>query len=73
MITSESVIKKIDRIKRLDDLVAINHYLDYLLYREQNTHTELGKSLIKGLEEILQGKTYTITSSKDILKVADGL
>lgn len=73
MITTENIMKKVKRISRLDNLVALNHYIDYLLYRELDEKTELGQTLITGLEAILNGKTYTITSSQDILKVADEL
>ena len=71
MISTESIIKKLNKIKRIDDLVAINHYLDYLIYREKDKTTELGQSLIKGLDNIVNRKTYSINSSDDILKVAD--
>ena len=73
MITTEKLMKKVNKIKRLDDLVALNHYVDYLLFREQDEKTELGQTLITGLGAILKEKTYTITSSQDILKVADEL
>lgn len=73
MISTESIIEKLYKIKRLDDLVALNHYLDYLLFRESNEKTELGQSIINGLENIIENQTYAITSSKDILKVADEL
>lgn len=73
MITTENLMKKVEKISRLDDLVALNHYIDFLLYREQDETTELGQSLIKGLEAIVNGKTYLISSSHDILKVADEL
>lgn len=73
MITTDNLIKKLKKISRLDDLVALNHYIDYLLFRELDEKTELGQSLIMGLEAILNGKTYAITSSHDILKVADEL
>lgn len=71
MITNENLIKKVNKIRRFDDLVALNHYIDFLLYREQDEKTELGQSLIKGLEAIVNGKTYSINSSQEILKVAD--
>lgn len=66
-------MKKVNKIRRLDDLVALNHYIDFLLYREQDETTELGQSLIRGLEAIVNGTTYSISSSQDILKVADEL
>ena len=71
MITTEHLMKKVNKIRRLDDLVALNHYIDFLLYREQDERTELGQSLIRGLEAIVNGTTYSISSSQDILKVAD--
>ena len=73
MITNNSVIKKINKIRQLDDLVALNHFVDYLIFREQDKKTELGQSLIKGLEDILYGKSYAIKSAQDILKIADEL
>ncbi len=69
MITTENIKNKINEIKRLDDLVALNHYLDYLIFRESDEKTELGQSIINGLEDILNGKTYKIASSQEILKV----
>ncbi len=73
MITTDIITKKIHKLKQIDDLVAINHYVDYLLYREQNDKTELGQTLINGLEEILEEKFYSISSSKDILEITDEL
>ncbi len=73
MITSDSIKTKINRFTRLDDLVALNHYIDYLLFREKEEKTELGQSIISGLNEIVSGKTYSIKSSQEMLKVADEL
>ena len=71
MITSASIQKKINKLKRLDDLVALNHFVDYLLSREREKKTELGQSIISGLKDIASGKTYSVKSSQDVLKVAD--
>jgi|GEM_PF-2645911 hypothetical protein len=73
MITTKHIIDKVNKIKRFDDLVALNHYIDYLLFRELDEKTELGQALISGLEAIVNGQTYSISSSQDILKVADEL
>ncbi len=73
MVTTKHIIEKVNKIKRFDDLVALNHYIDYLLFRELDETTELGQALISGLEAIVNGQTYSITSSQDILKVADEL
>lgn len=56
MITTEKFMIKVNKIKRLDDLVALNHYIDYLLFRELDEKTQLGQTLITGLEAILDGK-----------------
>jgi len=71
MLTQENIIEKVKQLRRLDDLVALNHYVDYLLLREKNEKTELGQALIKGLENVLAGRTYPITCAQDVLKVAD--
>ena len=73
MITAERIKTKINDLKRLDDLVALNHYVDYLLFRETEKKTELGQTIISGLKDIVSGKTYSISSSQDVLKVADEL
>jgi len=73
MITSDNIKTKINKLKRLDDLVALNHYVDYLLFREEEEKTELGQSIISGLKDIVKGKTYSISSSQDVFKVADEL
>ncbi len=73
MVTTKHIIEKVNKIKRFDDLVALNHYIDYLLFRELDETTELGRALISGLEAIVNGQTYSISSSQDILKVADEL
>ena len=71
MITSASIKTKINKLQRLDDLVALNHYVDYLLFREKEKKTEIGQSIISGLKDIAKGKTYSVKSSQDVLKVAD--
>ena len=73
MINSDTIKIKINKLKRLDDLVALNHYVDYLLFRENEKQTELGQTMISGLKNIVNGKTYSINSSQDVLKVADEL
>jgi hypothetical protein len=73
MITTENLMEKVNKISRLDDLVALNHYIDYLLFRERDEKTELGQALVTGLEAVVNGKTYAISSSQDILKVANEL
>ena len=61
MITVETITKKVKKIEELDDLVALNSYVDYLIYKEQNHQkTELGQAIIRGLEDILAGRTQTI-------------
>ena len=73
MITSDNIKTKIDKLRRLDDIVALDHYVDYLIFRETDEKTELGQSIISGLKDIANGKTYSISSSQDVLKVADEL
>ena len=73
MINAENIKIKINKLRRLDDLVALNQYVDYLLFREQETETEFGQAIISGLKDIVNGKTYSIGSSHDVLKVADEL
>lgn len=71
MISTDVIIEKVRGVKRLDDLVALNHYVDYLLFRESSSQTELGQAIINGLENILEDKTYSINSSSDVLRIAD--
>ena len=72
MITTEVIAEKVKKIKELGDLVALNNYVDYMIYKEQsNQKTELGQAIIRGLEDVLAGRTYKITCAEDVLKVAD--
>ena len=72
MITTQTIAEKVTQIRDLDDLVALNSYVDYMIYKEQsNEKTELGQAIIKGLEDVVAGRTYKITCAEDVLKVAD--
>ena len=72
MITVETIAEKVTQIRDLDDLVALDNYVDYMIYKEQsNEKTELGQAIIRGLEDILAGRTHKITCAEDVLKVAD--
>ena len=72
MITTQIVAKKVAQIRAPEDLVAVNSYVDYMIYKEQsNEKTELGQTIIKGLEDVVAGRTYKITCAEDVLKVAD--
>ena len=66
MITAETIAKKVKKIKGLDDVVALNNYVDFLIYKEQNNQTELGQAIIRGLEDVLAGRTYKITCAEDV-------
>ena len=71
MLTSQLVAEKVTQIRALDDLVALNSYVDYMIYKEQsNQKTELGQAIIKGLEDVLAGRTYKITCAEDVIKMA---
>ena len=72
MITPQTIAEKVAQIRAPEDLVAVNSYVDYVIYKEQsNEKTELGQTIIKGLEDVVAGRTYKITCAEDVLKVAD--
>ena len=71
MITTQIVAEKVAQIRTPDALVAVNSYVDYMIYKEQsNEKTELGQAIIKGLEDVVAGRTYKITCAEDVLEVA---
>jgi len=72
MITPQTIAEKVTQIRDLDDLVTLNSYVDYVIYKQQNNQkTELGQAIIRGLEDVATGKTQKITCAEDVLKVAD--
>ncbi len=72
MLTTQTILQNVKRIKQIEDIVSLNSYVNFLLYKEgYNQQTELGQDIIQGLKEVVEGKTYKITSAKDVLRVAE--
>ncbi|MDI6793378.1 MAG: hypothetical protein QME81_11015 [bacterium] len=72
ILITQTISQKVEKIKQIEDIVALNSYVDFLIYKEEHTQsTELGQDIIQGLKEVMEGKTYKITSAEDILKVPD--